>query len=118
MKMCFLVITVAGLLPLHSPCASALTIEQFSDICVSGPGECSDHPVLRAYVGGALDMIATLNDETGHLDTLYCTVSEELFDVSAIITFMVARRGEYATRNAMAPMIRYFEVNGGCETND
>lgn len=103
---------------LHSPNAEALTVEQFSNICDSAAGKCSDHPTLQAYVGGALDLIATLDEETEYLDTLYCKEPEALFDVPTIIRFMREHREGYAKRNAMLLVVRYFEVNGGCQTDE
>ncbi len=113
-----LAIATLGLCSLNSPSAFALTMEQFSNICASVPGECSDHPVLQAYVGGALDLLATLDEETTYLGKLYCKEPKALFDVPAIIRFMQAHREEYATRNAMLPVVRYFEENGGCKANE
>lgn len=94
--------------------ADALTMDQFIAICDSHPGECRDHPILQAYVGGALDLIAMLDEETDHLAKVYCREPSELFDVPAIIDYMVEHRAEYADRNAMLPVIRFLEENGGC----
>lgn len=69
---------------LHATSASALTMEQFLKICDSASGECSDYPILQAYIGGALDLLATLNEEKGYLGELYCEESKEVFDVPAI----------------------------------
>lgn len=102
------------LLPLHAPSAAALTMEQFSSICKSSPGECSDHPILQAYVGGALDLLATLDEQTDYLDKVYCKEPKELFDVPAIIRFMEQRSEQHATENAMLVLVRYFEEHGGC----
>jgi hypothetical protein len=113
-KVSLLTIAVLVLMSLQPANASALTMEQFSHICESAPGECSDHPILQAYVGGALDLLATLHEETRYLDSLYCKEPKELFDVTAIIRFMQEHREEYVGRNAMLLMIRHFEVNGGC----
>lgn len=116
MNIRLLVITlVTLLLPLHVPSATALTMKQFSDICRSSPGECSDHPIIQAYVGGALDLIATLDEKTDYLEKMYCRESKELFDVPAIIQFMVLRSEEYAEDNAMLVLVRYFEERGDCD---
>ncbi len=106
------IITVV--LPLHAPRAIALTMDQFSRICHSSPGECSAHPILQAYVGGALDLLGVLDEKTEYLDKLYCKEPNELFDVPAIIRFMQQRSEQYATDNAMLLLVRYFEKNGGC----
>lgn len=118
MKSSLLTIVALVLVSLQPTNASALTMEQFSHICESAPGECSDHPVLQAYVGGALDLLATLDEETRYLKKLYCKEPKELFDVPAIIRFMQAHREGYATRNAMLLVVRYFENNGGCQLNE
>lgn len=105
---------VTLLLPLYVPSASALTMKQFSDICRSSPEECSDHPILQAYVGGALDLLATLDERTDYLGRVYCKESKELFDVPTIIRFMVQRSEQYAGDNAMLVLVHYFEERGGC----
>lgn len=99
---------------LHATSASALTMEQFLKICDSASGECSDYPILQAYIGGALDLLATLNEEKGYLGELYCEESKEVFDVPAIIRFMQEQGEQYATRNAMLLLVRYLEQNGDC----
>lgn len=90
-------------------------MKQFSDICDSSPGECSDHPIIQAYVGGALDLLATLDEQTDYLGKVYCKEPKALFDVQAIIPYMDKRREQYATDNAMLVLVRYFEAHGGCK---
>jgi|GEM_PF-1638429 len=109
-----LAVAIFGLFSLHPASAPALTVEQFSDICDAAPGECSDHPMLQAYVGGALDLLATLDEQTGYLGKLYCKEPKALFDVPVIIHFMQAHRDGNDSRNAMLLVVRYFEENGGC----
>ena len=94
--------------------AAALTMNQFVRICESADLACSEHPILNAYVGGALDLIAMLDEETGHLAEVYCRPPEEFFDVPAIIRYMEKHQTEYADRNAMLVLIRYLEEHGGC----
>jgi len=116
MKARFLVTTLVTLiLTLHAPSATALTMKQISDICHSSPGKCSDHPIVRAYVGGALDLIATLDERTDYLKKVYCKKPKELFDVPAIIRYMEQRSKQYAKDNAMLVLVRYFEEHGGCK---
>ncbi|MEE9338377.1 MAG: hypothetical protein V3U87_09875 [Methylococcaceae bacterium] len=103
------------LLSLHAPSTLALTMKQVSDACHSSSSECSDHPFIRAYVGVALDLLATLDGRTDYLGKVYCKKSEELFDVSAIIRFMELRSEQYAKDNAMLVLVRYFEEHGGCK---
>lgn len=93
---------------------SALTMDQFAAICASHQGECSEHPIVQAYVGGALDLIAMLDEQSDYLGEVYCDNPSTLFDVPAIIQYMQIHREEYADRNAMLLVIRYLEENGGC----
>ena len=102
------------LLSLHAPSTLALTMKQVSDICHSSSSECSDHPIIQAYVGGALDLLATLDERTDYLGKVYCKKPRELFDVSAIIRYMELRSEQYAADNAMLVLVRYFEEHGGC----
>lgn len=108
-------VVVALLLPLFAPSATALTMEEFSHICRSSPGKCSEHPVVQAYIGGALDLLATLDEQTDYLKKLYCKEPSILFDVPTIIRFMEQRSEEYAKGNAMLVLVRYFEEHGGCD---
>ncbi len=116
MKVRFLTITfITLLLTLHVSSASALTMKQVSEICHSYSGECSDHPIIRAYVGGAIDLIATLDERTDYLKKVYCKEPKKLFDVPTIIRYMEQRSKQYAKDNAMLVLIRYFEEHGGCK---
>ena len=101
-------------LSLYTPSSLALTMKQVSDICESSSGECSDHPIIRAYVGGALDLLATLDERTDYLEQVYCKEPKELFDLKAIIAFLQSRSDQYATDNAMLVLVRYFEEHGDC----
>ncbi len=103
------------LLPLHAPIATALTIQQFSDICDSSPNECSNNPILQAYVGGALDLLATLDEKTNYLEKMYCKEPKELFDVPAIIRFIAQRDEQQATDNAMLALVHYIKKWSGCD---
>ena len=94
--------------------ASALTMNQFASICESAEMACSEHPILNAYVGGALDLIAVLDEETDYLGEVYCKPTKALFDVPAIIQYMETQQTHYADKNAMLVLIRYLEEHGGC----
>lgn len=111
-------IAVLLLLAITLSTANALTMQQFSKLCASATGECSDHPIVQAYIGGALDLLATLDENTNYLDTLYCAEPKTLFDVAAITRFMQAHTKEYANQNAMLVVVRYFEKNGGCNNDE
>ena len=106
-------VTLTPLLLLSSA-ASSLSMEQFTAICQSQKRACHTYPILQAYVGGALDLIAMLDEETDYLAKVYCKKPAELFDVPKIIRFMEEHQEAYATRNAMLLVIRYLEEKGGC----
>lgn len=101
---------------IYAPNINALTMKQFSEICHSSPKECSNHPVFQAYIGGALDLLATLDERTEYLEKVYCKEPRELFDVPAIIKFMMQQSEEYSQENAMLVLVRYIEVHGGCDS--
>ncbi|MEM1187470.1 MAG: hypothetical protein AAGA95_14375 [Pseudomonadota bacterium] len=94
--------------------ASALTTDEFFRICEMGEASCSENPLLNAYVGGALDLIASLDEGTDYLQPVYCTDPRTLFKIPAIVEYMEQNRHEYAKRNAMILLIRYLEENGRC----
>lgn len=111
----FVISFVTLVSPLLAPSATALTMKQFSDICHSSPGECGDHPILQAYVGGALDLLATLDEQTDYLKKVYCKEPKELFNVHAIISFMEQRSNQHVADNAMLVLVHYLEELGGCQ---
>lgn len=108
-----IVYAVISLLFAFSKSASALTMSEFFKICGSKQ-KCSANPVLQAYVGGALDLVAMLDEETDYLKKIYCKNPESIFDVPKIIQFMEMNQDGYAQKNAMLLVIRYLEENGGC----
>ncbi len=91
-----------------------MTLAQLTAICRQAGGDCTQLPMAQAYVGGALDMVAMLDEETAYLAPLYCRAPAELFDVSAIITHLLALDGQWQEKNAMLGVIDYLERNGGC----
>ena len=99
---------------LASSPAQALTTEGFFQICDAGKVPCKAHQLLNAYLGGALDLVATLDEAGVFRRPLYCVSPEEVFDMEEIINFMHAHKDEYADRNAMWPVIRYFQQHGRC----
>ena len=116
MKIRFLVLNSLFILALLLPnSVSALTMQEFKAICNSIGVKCKEHPVLQAYVGGSLDIIAALDEETNYLKKkLYCDKPSNLFRVPEIIEFMEKHQKEYANKNATLLIIRYFEEKGGC----
>jgi len=93
---------------------SALSVSEFQAICESTTSHCEDHPILQAYVGGALDVVAVLAEETSYLNKLYCEDTSTLFDVRRIIPFMEQQKEVPVSANAMLVFIRYLEKHGGC----
>ncbi len=109
----FTLLTSAVLLPLTPP-AQAMKISEFTQICGSTPMPCTDIPMIRAYVGGALDLLAALDENTDYLTTIYCKPTQELFDTAKVIQFMQAHQSENPSRNAMMLVIQYMEEQGDC----
>lgn len=105
---------LAAFFLVFSHAASALTMSQFTEICDSSSATCSDHSLAQAYIGGALDVIAVLNEETDYLGTLYCERPETLFNVSEIIDYMQKHPERHSDRNAMLLVVWYLEKNSGC----
>ena len=101
------------LLLLATP-AQAMKISEFSQICASTPAPCADIPLIRAYVGGALDLLASLDENTEYLTQIYCKPAQELFDAARIIQFMQSHQNENPARNAMVLVIQYMEEESGC----
>ncbi|MDJ0760357.1 MAG: hypothetical protein QNJ19_13225 [Woeseiaceae bacterium] len=101
-------------LGLFSNPADALTTEGFLAICKQAERKCEDIPIIQAYVGGALDLVATLHEATDYVDTIYCKDPKVLFDVSAIIRFVEENQAGYEDENAMLLVIRFLETHGGC----
>ena len=99
----------AVLLLLLSWPSAALTAGEFVAICESARKPCVEHPLLQAYVGGALDLIAMLDEQTDYLTPVYCKPPEELFDVSAIIRFVEVHAADNESTNAMLLVIRFLE---------
>ena len=108
-----LTVALVATFVMSSP-ASALTMNQFASLCGSVELACSKHPILNAYVGGALDLIAMLDEETDYLGEVYCKPAKALFDVPTIIQYMELQQTKYAEKNAMLVLIRYLEEHGGC----
>ncbi|MDJ0909689.1 MAG: hypothetical protein QNI99_10875 [Woeseiaceae bacterium] len=114
MRLGFMSLAASLVLAMFPGNASALTMGEFSSVCDSYAGECSSNPFLQAYVGGALDLIAMLDEETDYLDEIYCKEPSEFFDVPEIIRYMLSNRDGYRDKNAMLLVIRYLEEMGGC----
>ena len=94
--------------------AEALTAGQFMQICEQAGVECVDVPILNAYVGGALDLVAMLHEQTDYISPIYCKDTKLLFDVPAIIRYVEANAGSNQDDNAMLLVIRFLEEYGGC----
>ena len=106
-----LALWAAVLLPTHT---QALSVDELLDACEQTGRPCKEIPWVQAYIGGALDLIAMLDEETDYLGEVYCKPPDVLFDVSGILDFVSRHREAYGDRNAMLLVIRYFERYGGC----
>lgn len=95
--------------------SAAMTVADLKGICERVEGPCESSPLLNAYIGGSLDMIATLDERTEFLGEVYCRPTEEFFDVAAIIRYAqrAARRAE-PKANAMTLVVAYLVEEGGC----
>ena len=95
--------------------SNALSMNDFASACEAYQGECRNHPFLQAYVGGALDLVAMLDEETSYLEKIYCIEASEFFDAPRIINYMMTNKEDYENKNAMLLVIRFLEEQGGCE---
>ncbi|GAB5412864.1 MAG: hypothetical protein Cons2KO_04670 [Congregibacter sp.] len=95
--------------------ASCLTTKEYFRICGNDLQACTEHPFLGAYIGGAFDLVATLDERTDYLQRIYCKPPQEIFDTGAIVSFMYQHRESYADENAMLLVVRYLEAAGGCD---
>ena len=94
--------------------AEALRVGEFVAICEEAGRECEEIPILQAYVGGALDLVAMLHEETDYIEPIYCKDPKLLFDVPAIIRFVENNSAGNEEKNAMLLVIRFLEKYGGC----
>ncbi|MEM1229764.1 MAG: hypothetical protein AAGI15_04445 [Pseudomonadota bacterium] len=94
--------------------AQALSLAQLKQICRQAGSDCAQLPMAQAYVGGALDLVAMLDEETEYLGPLYCRAPQDLFDVPAIIGHLLELDASWQEKNAMLGVIDYLERNGGC----
>ncbi len=92
----------------------ALSVDELLDACVQIGAPCKDIPWVQAYIGGALDLIAMLDEETEYLAQVYCKAPEVLFDVPGILGYLERNRAGNGDKNAMLLVIRFFEDYGGC----
>lgn len=113
MKTCIQLLTLVLLL-VSSQTGNTLTSAQFAKMCAHHPQPCDQHPIAQAYVGGALDLLATLQEQTPYLEKLYCAETQDVFVMADIIAFMQQYAEEHGDRNAMMALVMYFEKNGGC----
>ncbi|GAA6138356.1 hypothetical protein NBRC116583_21030 [Arenicella sp. 4NH20-0111] len=92
----------------------ALTAQEFHSICGSSNQPCNQNGILQAYIGGALDAIAVLDEQTDYLDSIYCKPPKQLFSVEKIIVYINENSHKHPDRNAMILLVDYLEKNGGC----
>lgn len=94
--------------------AAALRVAEFMAICNQSGVACEEVPILNAYVGGGLDLIAMLHEETDYIEPVYCKDPKALFDVSAIIRFIEDNQEGNESKNAMLMVVAFLEEHGGC----
>jgi hypothetical protein len=115
MRYIHLPLSVAFSIFLVSNAANALSVSQFSQLCSQAkPQKCHEVPLVRAYVGGALDMVASLQESKALATDLVCRPPEDLFEVEQIITYMEKNASEDNKQNAMYLVINYIQKHGGC----
>ncbi len=107
----FVALTALLLAPGRS---EALSVDELLDACEQTGAPCKDIPWVQAYIGGALDLIAMLDEETEYLDQVYCKSPEDLFDVPGILGYIERNRTGNGGKNAMLLVIQFFEEYGGC----
>ncbi|MEL7450526.1 MAG: hypothetical protein AAFN78_15035 [Pseudomonadota bacterium] len=107
----FLCLAALLLTPVRS---NALSVDGLLDGCAQAGAPCKDLPWAQAYIGGALDLIAMLDEETDYLGEVYCKSPDVLFDVPGIFSFIEKNRKGNGDKNAMMLVIRFFEEYGGC----
>lgn len=94
--------------------AEALSVDELFNACEQAGRPCQEIPWVQAYVGGALDLIAMLDEETDYLGKVYCKSPERLFDVPGILNFVESNREGNGHKNVMLLVIQFFEKYGGC----
>ncbi len=97
--------------------ANSLTMSEFVSICEKMQTKCHENQFLQAYVGGALDLLAALDEETNYLAKIVCKDKRSLFNTDAIIRYMMENQKPYKNRNATLVIVRYMEENGGCSAH-
>lgn len=107
-------IAIAVLLLLAPLKSYSLNTEQFAQACQAYAGDCANSPFLQAYIGGALDLVAMLDEETAYLDKIYCREPSEFFDAPTIIRYVMEHKKGNGGRNVMLLVIRYLEEKGVC----
>ena len=97
-----------------TPGAQALRVSEFVAICEEARMPCKDIPILNAYVGGALDLIAALHEDTDYVEPIYCKDTKQLFDVPAMIKFIETHHDGNENKNTMLVLIEFLETYGDC----
>ena len=70
--------------------------------------------MLYAYVVGARDLIATLDEQTDYLGRVYCREPKLFFNVPAIIDHVANAKGPSLDANAMMLVLDYLVSEGRC----
>ena len=94
--------------------AHALRVGEFLAICEQADRPCEEIPILNAYIGGGLDLIAGLHEDTDYVRPVYCKDTKLLFDVAAIIRYIEENKSGNENKNAMLMLVRFLEIYGDC----
>lgn len=100
--------TLLILFTLNTP-ANALTTGELLDACAAKGRSCDQLPFANIYIGGALDLLGTLNEKKQLKVPVLCSTNKDIFDVKRILQYMEKNREGYNDRNAMHIVIKYFE---------
>jgi len=94
----------------------ALTLAQFNAICADQPVPCTQHPALHAYIGGAIDLLVAMRQNSDYLSPMTCALTPQHLDVNTIITFMTEYEPQSPERDAMAVLLEYLQAELPCKS--
>lgn len=94
--------------------AHSLTVQEVQSICSQQTTLCADNLVIQAYIGGGLDMLASLYEHEVLHGVRFCKSPQALFDVTNIINFLLTLEGGARAQNAMRQVTTYLQGESGC----
>ena len=95
----------------------ALTTEQFLTQCGNTVKQCQKTIPTQYYLGGLFDALGYLNGELKKdgKPTIYCKQETELFDMEALIEFIVKEQSRYLKKNPMSAVLDFIEARDSCD---